>query len=55
MDHPEEDHNKQEFKRLITGGILDHRKSPKQEKHHISGPYLNIIASILTFSKHSLK
>ena len=56
MAHLKEDHNEREFKRLIIGGILDQLKSLlKQEKHHISGPKLNIIASILdllrTFSE----
>ena len=53
MDHPKEEQNKREFKRYIIGGILDllQRSPLKQEKHRISGPQMNIIASILELLK----
>ena len=49
MEHPKENHNEREFKRQIIGEILDQpRKSSKtREASIISGPQLNIIASIL--------
>ena len=48
----EEDHNKQEFKRLILAEFWTNWKSLlKQEMHHLSGPQLNIIASIFDLLK----
>ena len=49
VEHPKENHNEREFKRQIIGEILDQpRKSSKtREASIISGPQLNIIASIL--------
>ena len=53
MYHPKEDHNKREFEPMITDEILDlPKKSSKTRKASIiSGPQLNIIASILELLK----
>ena len=53
MDHPEENHNEQEFKSYILGEILDPPKksSKTREVSIISGPQLNIIPSILELLK----
>ena len=53
MDHPKEDHNEREFKPLIIGEILElpKKSSKTREASIISGPQLNIIASILEFLK----
>ena len=53
MDHLKEDHNEREFKPFIIGEILDlPKKSCKtRETSIISGPQLNIIASILELLK----
>ena len=32
VDHPQEDHNEQEFKRLIIGGILDQMESSSKTR-----------------------
>ena len=53
-DHPKKYRKEREFKRQIVGRILDltYRKCPlKQEKHSISDPKLNAIASILGILK----
>ena len=51
VEHPKEDHNEREFKRLIMAESWTNWKSLKQEKHHKRGPHLNIIASILGLLK----
>ena len=53
VDHPKEDHNEREFKSYIIGKILDVPKNSSKirEASIISGPQLNIIASILELLK----
>ena len=53
MDHPKEDHNEREFTPLIRSEILDlpEKSSKTREASIISGPQLNIIASILELLK----
>ena len=53
MDHLKEDHNEREVKSLIIGEILDLPKNSckTRETSIISGPQLNIIASILELLK----
>ena len=53
MDHPKEDHNEREFKPLIKGEILElpKKSSKTREASIVSGPQLNIIASILELLK----
>ena len=53
VDHPKEDHNEREFKPPIIGEILDlpKKSSKTRETSIISGPQLNIIASLLELLK----
>ena len=53
MEHPKKDHNERAFKPLIIGEILGlpKKSSKTRETSIISGPQLNIVASVMELLK----